>query len=335
VKGAVQWVQVPVETDNTIYDIAFTGTDPKHGWMVGSRGTVLETVDGGSSWQPRSFQNLSPEDEINYRFEKISFKGNEGWVIGKPALMLHTKDGGKSWERIPLNPKLPGDPVNVTALGIDSAEMVTSAGAVYTTTNGGRNWKAEVKETIDATLNRTISSGVSGASYFTGSIIEVNRDPATGGYVAISSRGNFFLTWQPGQDFWIPHGRDSSRRIQALGFVSGSMNNGLWMSTRGGGLAFSQKGIDFATAETIPFEKRDIKTGGYGILDVSFRPGSQEAWASLGGGTLFKSEDAGKTWAKDKIIDKIGTNVYKIIFIDETTAFALGGNGVVLRYQPV
>jgi len=46
-----------------------------------------------------------------------------------------------------------------------------------------------VKETIDATLNRISSSGISGASYFTGSIINQVRDDR-GAYLAVSSRGN-------------------------------------------------------------------------------------------------------------------------------------------------
>ena len=94
----------------------------------------------------------------------MSFKDNEGWVIGKPAILLHTADGGKTWERVPLSPKLPGEPSSVKAFGANKAEMTTTAGAVYVTTNAGRNWKAQVKETIDATLNRISSSGVSGVS---------------------------------------------------------------------------------------------------------------------------------------------------------------------------
>jgi photosystem II stability/assembly factor-like uncharacterized protein len=42
------------------------------------------------------------------------------------------------------------------------------------------------------------------------------RDEA-GNYIAIGSRGNLFLTWAPGQDYWVPHNRGSSRRIQNMG----------------------------------------------------------------------------------------------------------------------
>ena len=47
---------------------------------------------------------------MNYRFQSISFSGNEGWIIGKPAILFHTTDAGRTWERIPLSARLPGAP---------------------------------------------------------------------------------------------------------------------------------------------------------------------------------------------------------------------------------
>jgi photosystem II stability/assembly factor-like uncharacterized protein len=49
-------------------------------------------------------------------------------------------------------------------------------------------------------------AGISGASYYEGSFSNIQRSPA-GDYVAVSSRGNFFLTWSPGQTYWQPHNR--------------------------------------------------------------------------------------------------------------------------------
>ena len=154
---------------------------------MGNKGTFLQTTDGGATWVARSFSNLDPDEEINYRFTKLSFLNGEGWIIGKPAILLHTTDSGGSWERVPLSPKLPGDPYGIVALGRGKAELSTSAGAIYTTENAGRNWKAEVRETIDATLNRVSSSGVQGASYFSGSINSVRRDSAQFGAILRSS----------------------------------------------------------------------------------------------------------------------------------------------------
>ena len=322
-----QWRQIKVPFEDTVYDIDFDS--PTHGYIVGARGSFAETNDGGLTWEPRSFSNLDAEEEITYRFQVVSFNNGEGWVLGKPTLLLHTKDGGKSWERIPLSPKLPGEPTGILATGPNSAEMITSSGAVYTTENAGRNWKAQVKETIDATLNRVSSSGVSGASYFTGSIVNEQRD-SKGAYLAVSSRGNFFLTWEPGQDFWIPHNRGTSRRIQNMGFVRGDIKNGLWMTLNGGKLLVSDSSVDLASEE-FPFNEANIKTGGYGITDVAWRT-DDEVWAVGGSNTMFVSKDNGKNFQFDKSANDIPGNLYNVKFM-ESGGWALGSNGLLLKYE--
>jgi len=323
------WTKVEVPFEDTVYDIDFDSAD--HGYLVGARGAFAETNDGGKTWEPRSFSNLDAEEEIAYRFQVTSFLDGEGWVLGKPTLLLHTKDAGKSWERIPLSPKLPGEPSSILALGPSKAEMTTSSGAIYVTENGGRNWSAKVKETIDATLNRISSSGVSGASYFTGSIINQVRD-ADGAYLAVSSRGNFFLTWEPGQDFWIPHNRGTSRRIQNMGFVEGDIKKGVWMTLNGGKLFISGDKADL-NADAIDFTEAEIKTGGYGITDVGYR-NANEVWAVGGSNTMYVSFDGGKKFTFDKSANNIPGNLYNVKFFKEynNMGWALGSNGLLLRY---
>lgn len=77
------------------------------GFLLGTRQTLLETLDGGRTWNARSIDSARDEG-FNYRFNSISFSGKEGWIVGKPAILLHTSDAGASWERVPLSAKLPG-----------------------------------------------------------------------------------------------------------------------------------------------------------------------------------------------------------------------------------
>jgi len=327
--ASTMWTKAEVPFEDTVYDIDFDS--PTHGYVVGARGSLAETNDGGLTWEPRSFSNLDAEEEVTYRFQVVSFKDGEGWVLGKPTLMLHTKDSGKTWERIPLSPKLPGEPSSILALGPSKAEMTTSSGAVYVTENAGRNWKAQVKETIDATLNRISSSGVSGASYFTGNIINQVRDN-DGAYLAVSSRGNFFLTWEPGQDFWIPHNRGTPRRIQNMGFVEGNIHKGLWMTLNGGKVFISPNEPDLSK-DDFGFFEADIKTGGYGVTDVAWR-NENEVWAVGGSNTMYVSTDGGKKFNFDKSANNYPGNLYNVKFFKEygNMGWALGSNGMLLRY---
>lgn len=326
-KKSGAWTPVDLGIQETLYDISFDPKDKDHGYVVGAKGTFFETKNGGKSWTPRSFSNLDADEEINYRFEKVSCLDDEVWIIGKPAILLHSKDAGKAWERVPLSPKLPGEPNGIIALGSGEAEMTTSTGAIYSTANAGRNWKALVKETIDATLNRISSSGVSGASYFSGGIINIARDQK-GTYIAVSSRGNFYLTWTPGDDFWIPHNRGTPRRIQNMGFVADTANNGIWMSLNGGLLQIAT-GADLQT-DNPDFKPVAIKTGGYGIIDLGWKD-KNEIWAVGGGGTMYVSKDAGKTFKFDNSADDLPGNLYQVKF-SQNNGFVLGSDGVLLRY---
>eukprot|EP00435_Cladocopium_sp_Y103_P058309 s2101_g20.t1 len=48
------------------------------------------------------------------------------------------------------------------------------------------------------------------------------------------SRGNFYLSFAPGDERWLPHNRISARRIQGMGFrdaADGEKQDGAWMSS--------------------------------------------------------------------------------------------------------
>jgi photosystem II stability/assembly factor-like uncharacterized protein len=221
----------------------------------------------------------------------------------------------------------------VTALGDGNAEIITSAGAIYRTANAGKNWKAQVQETIDATLNRVSSSGVSGASYYSGSINSVVRD-AKGQYIGVNARGNFYLTFQPGADSWMPHNRKTIRRIVTMGVIGDDMANGLWMTTRAGGVSFL-KGAANLNEPEIEFVETTINSGGYGVLDVNKRENG-DLWCVGGGGKIFLSRNGGKSWIADNSGDNEPANFYKVKFYGDNSesGFILGSGGVLMKFNP-
>lgn len=318
-------VDLPLEPGVILLDIAFV--DENHGFLLGTRQTILETFDGGKTWDFKSVANALDED-VNYRFNSVSFKGQEGWIVGKPAILLHTTDGGVNWERVGLSPRLPGAPVLITATNSNGqAEMVTDEGAIYLTTDAARNWKAAVEETISATLNRTVSSGITGASYYTGTFSTISRNN-DGEYIGLSSRGNFYMTWAPGQAYWQPHNRSSARRVQSMGWRP---DGGVWELTRGGGIYFS-------TTNDLPDNDDDFAEGkigsrGFGLLDLGAKPDGKEFWIVGGSGSVFYSKDQGRSWKRDRGADGVAANLYTVKFNTNANGFILGNDGVLLKYN--
>ena len=293
------WQAVPLDTNSNPLAVAFR--DDRHGFLVGSNRLILESEDGGASWEPRSLD--LPEDE-NFRLISIDFDGDEGWIVGQPGLLLHSNDGGRSWSRLLLDTKLPGEPYTITALGPKRAELATNVGAIYRTSDAGSSWQSLVSDAA-------------------GAVRDLRRDP-DGRYVSVSGLGNFFATWDPGQPTWTPHQRVSSQRLQSMGFRP---DGNLWMLARGAQLRFSTDPADVESwgKAIIPI------TNGYGYLDMAWDP-SGAIWTGGGNGTLLVSRDNGASWQKDPVGAQQPTNFSRIAFTGDGKGFVLGERGSLLRW---
>ncbi|MBD2387442.1 photosynthesis system II assembly factor Ycf48 [Cylindrospermum sp. FACHB-282] len=295
------WQVVNVPTEAKLLDIAFTD-NPQHGYLVGSNATLLETNDGGDTWKPLNLELDDPRS----RFDSVSFAGKEGWIAGEPSLLLHTTDEGRNWSRIALSEKLPGNPIVIKALAENTAEMATDVGAIYQTTDGGKNWKAQVEAAVGVVRNLERS--------------------ADGKYVAVSAKGSFYSTWEPGQSAWVPHNRLSSKRLENMGFAD---NGQLWLLARGGQVQFSDT---TKPDEWLKAEYPELSTS-WGLLDLAYRT-PDEIWIGGGSGNLLRSTDGGKTWEKDRDVEGVAANFYKVVFLKPDQGFIIGDRGVLLKYQP-
>ena len=299
VAAASPWQEVPLETNSSPLDVAFS--DSRHGFLVGSNRLIMETSDGGASWQERALD--LPVDE-NFRLISIDFRGKEGWIVGQPGLLLHSDDNGQSWSRLLLDTKLPGEPYLITALGPKQAELATNVGAIYRSDDAGNSWQALVSDAA-------------------GSVRDLRRDDQ-GRYVSVSSLGNFYATWEPGQATWQPHQRVSSQRLQSMGFQP---DGGLWMLARGAQLRF-----DSGTPENPEWSKPVIPiTNGFGYLDLAWDP-QGALWTGGGSGTLLSSADGGKRWSKDPVGARQPSNFTRIVFPGDGKGFVFGERGSLLRW---
>ncbi len=79
--------------DHQFYSLAFGDNDL--GVMVGDKGAVLFTEDGGASWQKHD-----PGSRINLN-DLAFLDADQGFAIGDFGILLHTSDGGASWQPKP------------------------------------------------------------------------------------------------------------------------------------------------------------------------------------------------------------------------------------------
>ena len=300
------WKVIQFEDQANALDVEFL--DNNHGFLVGSNRLIMESNDGGDTWERRS---LDLPSEENFRLLDIDFLGEEGWLIGQPSLVMHTVDSGKNWTRLSLGNKLPGQPFLITTVNDGVAELATTAGAIYQTTDSGESWNAKV---IDA-------SGSGG--------VRDLRRTASGDYVSVSSLGNFFSTLESNSDTWVAHQRASSKRVQSIGF---NPSGDLWMLSRGAEIRFNndKEDLESWTKPIIPI------LNGYNYLDLGWDPNGN-IWAGGGNGTLIVSKDNGNNWNSDPIASSLPTNYIKIIFLDKEQVdtqkgFILGERGYILKW---
>ena len=301
------WETIQFEDQSNALDVDFI--DNKKGFLVGSNKLIMESNDGGETWEKR---NLDISGEENFRLLDIDFKGVEGWLIGQPSLVMHTLDAGKNWTRLSLGNKLPGQPFLITTVDSGVAELATTAGAIYQTTDSGESWNALV---VDA-------SGAGG--------VRDLRRTSDGDYVSVSSLGNFFSTLENNSDTWVAHQRASSKRVQSIGF---NPDGDLWMLSRGAEIRFNEDkdNLESWSKPIIPI------LNGYNYLDMGWDPNG-DIWAGGGNGTLIVSKDKGETWNSDPIASELPTNFIKIVFLDKDQldsqkGFILGERGYILKWN--
>jgi len=114
-------------------DIYFV--DENNGWIIGDKGTIIHTSDGGKSWETQESGTKSDLNKIQLIGEK------KAWIVGDRGTWLYTIDG-RNWRKREID-KDRESWDNLTGLQfLDKYNgwVVGQGGLVYHTVNGGKTW---------------------------------------------------------------------------------------------------------------------------------------------------------------------------------------------------
>ena len=125
--GGEDWSEVSVPTDNILYSISFF--DNLNGYAVGANGFMINTTDGGNTWNP-NYLGFNPLNCV--QFISASF----GWVSGFMGVWS-TTTGGNNWTWSFLSSG------NIFSIFfIDALHgWAGGDGGIYYSSDGGINWE--------------------------------------------------------------------------------------------------------------------------------------------------------------------------------------------------
>ena len=268
--------------------------DEKSGWVVGDRGLLLKTADGGDNWQ-----RIKVSDET---LNDVFFVGERGWIVGGSRLILHTDDGGKSWKNQMESPRQSSEkrsmPLDGTCPGVegpakslmkvffvDQAWGFTAGadGTILMTKNGGKDWEDVSLECLTILPEELLMNGIVSINLY--DILFTSSDSGwiVGDSGAILHSEDGGRQWQVKNIGLLPPLFSISFKNEKVGWAVGQ--NGFSLKTEDGG----------ETWEKVIIEKVNslyqIKIcDNYGVI-----VGDQA--------TVLKSSDGGVTW------DSVGTQL--------------------------
>ena len=281
--------------------------DQNRGWAVGSKGMLLQTLDGGNTWKPRG---ASTDDVVR----DIFFTDDQnGWLVCEVnayqlktseeprAYLMKTTDGGNNWKRIEIK-GFDVDAILVRAVFSPNGRgwAFGEAGSIYTTHDAGETWTK-----LKSPTRRLLLGGV---------FVDNDRGWIVGAGATIIQTSDGGESWyQP----TLPQ-VEKSVRFTATSFVDNRK-----------GWAVGSAGSVYRTINGGRTWQRQDSGVPVDLFDVKF-VNALEGWAVGAEGTIVSTKDGGEHWT----LERSGTEhpLERVFFADRNRGWAVGFGGTVVAY---
>lgn len=273
--------------------------DSQHIFIAGTRGTLLQSGDGGRTWK-----SISQVPDNNYT--GITFSSpDSGWLSAEDALIFSTIDGGKSWlpANAPARGLFAGIHFHTALAGVVFGQQMENDAMVMYTRDGGKTWKPAQAEMKQAVFDM----------HFLGSRLGW----ATGSDGALLKTSDGGESWQ--KINWNESNSGEAYSIQGIHF---STNNKGW--------AVGKRGLVLRT-EDAGQSWKIIPRFFYGNLQgVDF---INERMGCIVGepDAVFMTQDGGQTWERENV--SFLSNLSRVKILSSTTGIILSEKNHIIRFS--
>ncbi len=313
-----QWIPQNSGTTNNLNSVYFTDAD--RGYAVGDGGIILKTFDGGTNWEMKNSGTV-------FNLLSVQFTDSlMGYVAGENSILLKTIDGGENWinQSISVSADLSSISFPATDTGYilgffyDWQISDTLFTYIFKTNCGGNLWTISyLYKTIDDVGSPYLNS-VFFPDVNTGYAVGVTGSMLYCPYLVKTIDGGVNWTSQTLGNFEI-FGLSSAHFLNTdTGYVVGYGAYSSLKTINGGNDWTGLISDDYLTHNSVYFidSEQGYLVGG-------------ESWSY---GNIIKfTEDGGHVWATQYSDNLSGNYLLSVNFANDTTGYAVGSNGVILK----
>lgn len=288
----------------------------KRVFIVGYGGKILETQDGGRTWE----RHESGTGEALY---KVRFLDDQkGWIVGQAGTILHTEDGGKTWAK-----QESGTTKYLFSFAALSPEHLIAVGEAATlleTKDGGSTWESRQYKPAGETLTEEEKMLLQDPSFYDVQFLDEKNGIVVGEFGHILKTDDGGATWREKQASLVGGEILSALDLPTfygISFVSPTdgiatgLSGHIARTSDGGNVWFFD---DVAPGhESTPFFQGQV-----------FRDGS--GWAVGAAGDVIRKQGTGATWEKADIGMRLHSWLREVTFFDESHGWMVGGFGTIL-----